>query len=69
MDKRRIFRNYNAARALGVDRGRLNKALGLAQTKAPARRYFTTTDDCTCPDRKYRGGLCKHIIARALVAA
>lgn len=32
--KTRIFRNYNVARGLGLDRKRLNKALGIAQTKA-----------------------------------
>lgn len=68
-DKARIFRNYNAARALGLDRGRLNKALGLAQRKAPAP-YFTTPDACSCPDTKYRpGAICKHRIAAALTAA
>lgn len=68
MNKSILFRNYNAARALGLDRGRLNKALGLAQTKA-APKYITTLTDCTCPDRQYRGGWCKHIVAANLVAA
>lgn len=67
-NKTRIFRAYNAARALGLDKKRLNKALGLAQRKAPAP-YFTTPEFCSCPDAKYRPGeLCKHRIAAALVA-
>lgn len=68
-DKARIFRNYNAARALGLDRGRLNKALGLAQSKS-APKYITSPDFCSCADAKYRpGAICKHRIAAALTAA
>lgn len=68
-EKTRIFRNYNAARALGLDRKRLNKALGIAQRKGAARSYFTTADFCSCPDATYRpDGICKHRIAAALVA-
>lgn len=68
MTKTELFRRYNAARALGLDKKRLNKALGLAQCKAPAR-YITTLTDCTCPDRKYRTQWCKHVIAKNLAEA
>jgi hypothetical protein len=67
--KSRLFKNYNAARSLGLDRGRLNKALGIAQSKA-APRYGATADFCRCRDAKYRPWvICKHRIAAALVAA
>lgn len=65
--KSRIFRNYNMAKGLGIERARLNKALGLAQSNAEPR-YITTLSDCTCGDRKYRGGWCKHIVALNLRA-
>ncbi|MGD9724771.1 MAG: SWIM zinc finger family protein [Pirellulales bacterium] len=68
MNKSILFRNYNAARALGLDRGRLNKALGLAQSKS-APKYITSADFCSCADAKYRGVTCKHQIAVALRVA
>jgi hypothetical protein len=30
--------------------------------------WITTRNDCTCPDRKYRGSVCKHMIAARLLA-
>lgn len=68
MNKTTLFRNYNAARGLGLDKKRLNKALGIAQRKEQAP-YITTPEFCSCPDAKYRPWeLCKHRIAAALVA-
>ena len=64
-DKSSLFINYNAARTLVrvglLDAGRLNRALGLAQTKAPAVTYRTTSYACSCPDAQYRPMVvCKH---------
>jgi len=28
--------------------------------------YVTSEFDCTCPDYRYRGGVCKHMLARRL---
>ena len=28
--------------------------------------YLTTEDDCSCKDRAYRGGVCKHMLAARL---
>ena len=63
-----LFRAYNAARTLGVDRGRLNRALGLAQRKAYESEYRTTTKACDCADAYYRHTTCKHQLAAALRA-
>jgi len=68
-----IFTSYNRQRAAGdVERGRLNRALGLAQS-GEERPYATTLDHCTCPDWQYRiskqGGQCKHQLALALELA
>ena len=65
LDKSSLFINYNAARTLVrdglLDSGRLNRALGLAQTKHPVLAYRTTSLGCTCPDAQYRPNLvCKH---------
>ena len=73
-----LFTSYNLARRInGVDRGRLNRALGVAQRCEP-RPYDTTTLYCSCPDfsgvapdgRRFRQQSlrpCKHIIAAALL--
>lgn len=64
-----LFTAYNCARKLGVDRPRLNKALGLALHGS--WNYVTTLEQCSCPDWQYRGAYnyqpCKHLIARALI--
>lgn len=56
-----IFSEYNRLRGRGnVERGRLNRALGLDQTGAD-RPYDTTIDSCDCPDSINRPGVvCKH---------
>ena len=68
MNKSALFTAYNAAKALGLERRRLNRALGLAQRRRGCSDYVTTADQCSCPDAKYRGIVCKHRIAKALEA-
>lgn len=68
-DRSRIFSNYNRLRK-DAEKGRLNRALGLAQSQAE-RPYTTTADSCTCPDWQYRhegaeGFRCKHQLLQAL---
>lgn len=68
IDRAGIFRAYNAMRALPVDRGRLNRALGVVQSKEP-RPYHYTIDHCDCPDAYYRPWeKCKHRLAALLEA-
>ncbi len=67
-----IWSNYNAARQLVrdglLDAGRLNRALGVAQSRQE-RTYHTTSTRCDCPDSTYRPGfVCKHRIALVLKA-
>jgi predicted nucleic acid-binding Zn finger protein len=59
-----IFSEYNRLRGRGnVERGRLNRALGLAQT-GEERPYNTTVAGCDCPDRTHNGvRVCKHMAA------
>lgn len=56
-----IFSEYNRLRGRGnVERGRLNRALGLAQT-GRKRPYDTTIHACDCPDSINNPGVvCKH---------
>lgn len=65
-----VFRTYNHLRGSdSVEKGRLNRALGLAQSQQE-RPYVTTHESCTCPDWQYRvsknGGKCKHQAALLL---
>ena len=62
-----LFTSYNAAKSIGIERGRLNRALGLAQTNKAPRPYITTPVSCTCADFRYRHVRCKHMISLALV--
>ena len=66
LSKSDLFRAYNAARKLArdgyLDKGRVNRALGLALSKG-TRPYATTIETCDCLDRYYRGAACKHQIA------
>lgn len=72
MDRSTLFTNYNAAKSLArqgiLDEGRVNRALGVAQSK-DANPYHTTSHGCTCKDRAFRGITCKHMIAAALIEA
>jgi hypothetical protein len=70
-----IWSNYNTARGLvrdGIlDAGRLNRALGIAQSKERTHlsEYHTTTNRCECPDSKFsRGHVCKGRIALVLLS-
>jgi len=83
--KSEIFTAYNLARAAARRAGdpkqveRLNKALGILQSKAyysgEKAAYFPTLAGCGCADWKYhtaarRGytGPCKHMLAESLAA-
>lgn len=72
MNRSALFTAYNAARTLArrgqLDRSRLDKALGLCQLRDEQRTayYHSTAHDCSCPDRRHRGAICKHMIAAAL---
>lgn len=65
MTKSQIFTQYNKARQaarLGkLDAARVNRALGLLQSRTP-RPYATTVKGCDCEDSR-RGHVCKHRIA------
>jgi hypothetical protein len=70
MTKSELFTQYNRARAAArkglLDPKRVNKALGLAQSKT-ARPYLTTTKSCSCPDRYYHPDKpCYHMIEKML---
>ena len=69
-----IFSNYNACRQLVrdglLDAGRLNRALGIAQstTKEHLTKYQTNSYNCGCPDRQYNPRhVCKGMIALVLL--
>lgn len=71
-NKSRLFVNYNAARRLAregkLDMERVNKALGIAQSKT-SRPYNTSWYQCDCPDAMVREITCKHQIAAAIKEA
>ena len=65
-----IFSAYNEARAAarkgigGLEPGRVNRALGILQSKS-TRPYITSLTDCNCIDRQRHPGIaCKHLTAR-----
>lgn len=68
-----IFSAYNRVRAIGrrgrLDLNRINRALGLLISqsitgKRPEEEDFRTTKRfCSCPDRRFRKTVCKHMIA------
>lgn len=70
-----IFTVWNAgprqmARRGELDSGRVNRALGLALRNDGLQKiveYRTTEDRCGCDDFRYRGGFCKHRIARSVL--
>lgn len=70
--KSTIFSEYNkqrsTARKAGKDTARINRGLGLALS-GKARPYLTTAHTCDCPDARYRGVVCKHMIAARLNSA
>ena len=73
MDKSALFTAFNVARTLAhddtIDAARLNRALGVAQraSESHIERYHSTPLDCECPDRVFRGGRCKGMLACALL--
>ncbi len=73
MNRSALFTAYNAAKPLAragfIDAERLNRALGVAQQKRPARLYATTLTSCDCPDARYRRVTCKHRLSLHLLAA
>jgi uncharacterized Zn finger protein len=47
-----------------LEKGRVNKALGLVQSGDRENKYNTTIQSCECPDSKFNpGGICKHRVA------
>jgi len=69
MTRSSLFAVYNRARRAArqgrLDRGRLDRALGLAMRKDQTARYCTDVRACSCPDAAYRLRVspCKHRIA------
>ena len=70
-----VFSTYNRIRAkmrrAQIDTARLNRALGIVQTKAYEWKYVTTQQSCDCADMTYRRPVagCKHVLAEQLIAA
>jgi len=75
VNKSRLFTSFNSSRSMAragvIDAQRLNKALGVAQTEQGSHieHYRSTKDDCGCPDRRYRGQVCKGMLALLLIGA
>jgi hypothetical protein len=82
VNKSTLFTIFNKARArrAGLDRGRVNRALGLIQSGkiklladgsaaggCNGTTYLVTSQGCTCPDATYRGIWCKHRVARGIL--
>lgn len=68
--QREIFRQYNrakgAARRGQLEKGRVNRALGIAMSSHfvdKMRQYGTTYFHCNCPDFENRTIFCKHRLA------
>ena len=71
VSKSQIWTVYNHARAAAnrgkIDPKRLNRALGLAQSKTP-RPYATTIHSCNCQDHTRHPEIaCKHILEAMLI--
>jgi hypothetical protein len=71
MNRSMLFAAYNRARhaaAIGrLERGRLDRALGLAMRRDQEPRYETTLTGCTCMDAQIHPATwCKHRIWLAL---
>jgi len=70
MTKSEIFSMYNKARAAAkkgkLDAGRVNRALGVLQSKQ-SRGYQTTIKSCNCEDHKRHPQVaCKHMVAKMI---
>lgn len=81
MTRSALMKAYNAARkSHKFDTGRLNRALGVAQSKrwtmdggtmtvnGKSGTHHTTKHGCDCQDCQYRHTVCKHQIALMLIA-
>ena len=70
MDKSKLFTVYNRAKAVAhqgkLEPKRVNRALGIAQSREYPAKYVTTINSCTCPDSQYRHAICKHRLALAI---
>jgi hypothetical protein len=76
-----LFTVYNRARASGLDKSRVNRALGIVQagrvqllsdgsaavTNEDGITYLVKGKSCTCADHQYRRATCKHIVAAWLL--
>lgn len=79
--KSQLFSVYNKARACGLDRPRVNRAMGIIQAgraklladgsaaveNEDGTVYMVKGKSCTCPDHRFRGETCKHIVASWLL--
>lgn len=72
LNRSKLFKFYNlarlAARAGKLEAGRVNRALGILQSRAGQLRlahYEATASSCWCEDHR-RGHTCKHRIARMI---
>lgn len=67
MTKSELFSMYNKARAAAkhgkLEAGRVNRALGILQTKDYISKYHTTIKSCDCEDHKRHQVPCKHMVA------
>lgn len=71
MTKSEIFTQYNKARAAAkqgkLEIGRVNRALGIAQSKSHEQKYQTTIKACTCKDHELHPEVaCKHMVAKMI---
>jgi hypothetical protein len=80
--KSQLFTQFNRARArsAGLDRQRVNRALGYIQAgratlladgtaviRGNGETYYVNAEGCECADHTFRGKVCKHQIARWLM--
>jgi hypothetical protein len=71
--KSQLFTTYNGLRTLARNRvlstsvDRVDRALGIVQAGAEGR-YETTLTSCSCPDHRFRGRVCKHMLSLALTS-
>lgn len=71
MTKSELFTQYNKARAAAkhgkLDVARVNRALGIAQSKNRENKYQTTIKSCTCKDHELHPAVaCKHMVAKMI---
>jgi hypothetical protein len=64
-----LFTIFNACKALPIERGRLNRGLGIAQRRDHSNPYGCSSTQSLCPDGRYRGVVCKHRAALLMLEA